>query len=232
MPRLLQLVLAGTLAAAGLGSASAADFQGRLADGTASTTCTVSGPSRCTMFYNPLLDITILNNWNIGEGHWSASAARFSAQALAETAGYNATGLSGWGLPTGDGLAGPGAENQWRSIWNQVGGTFAGLSAQFDGVQQFEDYWSSTPSAANPGSAWIFITAIGGQTSASSIVSFYTVAVRPGDVMTAVPEQPTAAMLLAGLGALLMAVRRRAVPGLRRCGVAGQGPHHALPATG
>ncbi len=41
-------------------------FQGRLADNTASSTCTVSGLNKCTSFYNTTLDITILNNWNIG----------------------------------------------------------------------------------------------------------------------------------------------------------------------
>ena len=52
-----------------MGAAQAAPvFQGRLADGTASATCTVSGTGKCAMFYNTTLNITILNDWNIGTG--------------------------------------------------------------------------------------------------------------------------------------------------------------------
>lgn len=92
-------------------------FQGRLADGTASSTCTVNGPTRCAMFYNPALDITILNDRNIGMGFWSDTAAAGSAQALAASAGAAQTAFTtGWGLPTGDPLQGAGAQDQYLSI--------------------------------------------------------------------------------------------------------------------
>lgn len=88
------------------------------------TPAPVSGASKCTSFYFTTLDITILNDWNIGMGFWSPTAAAFSAQALAEFAGFAAT-------------------NQYLSIWNAVGGTLAGLEAQFDGVQA-GFYWSDS----------------------------------------------------------------------------------------
>ena len=37
-------------------------FEGRLADGTASATCTGSGAAKCAMFYNTTLNVTILND--------------------------------------------------------------------------------------------------------------------------------------------------------------------------
>ena len=97
------------------GTAQAA-FQGRDATGAASGSCTATGPGKCTYFYDTTLNITILNNWNLGTGTWSAGAAPGSAQALVASAGLSASGLTGWVLPTGDGGAAPGALNQYSSI--------------------------------------------------------------------------------------------------------------------
>jgi len=140
------------------------------------------------MFYNPTLNITILNNWNIGQGTWSATATAGSAQALAATAGFYATGLTGWVLPTGNGSVTAGAQNQYLSIFNQAASSFAGLSAQFDGVQS-GDYWSGTEYAPNPDGAWVFRTFDGAQGLVGKNDALYAVAVRPGDVAAAVPEQ-------------------------------------------
>jgi len=57
-----QLTLCAAVASSCLGSASAQTFEGRLADGTPSATRTVFGPNQCTMFFNPTLNITILND--------------------------------------------------------------------------------------------------------------------------------------------------------------------------
>ena len=99
-------VAAGVLlASAGLAQALPfSAFEGRDANGTVNNSSTVTGATKCVMIYDSTLDITILNDWNIGIGFWSATASPGSAQALAETAGFNATGLTGWRLPTGDGL--------------------------------------------------------------------------------------------------------------------------------
>jgi hypothetical protein len=191
------------------GAAHAAPlFQGRLADGTASTTCTVSGPDKCAMFYNTTLDITILNDWSIGTGFWSATAAAGSAQALAETAGAAQTDFTGWFLPTGDRDQAAGALNQYLSIWNDVGATLASLQAQFDGVQS-DVYWSGTEYAPNPGFAWGFRTLVGNQPTGVKSRALYAVAVRPGDVTASVPEPQTLALALLALGATLVARRRR-----------------------
>jgi len=211
MSRIHQIALVALLALSTLSTASAAPvFQGRLADGSASTTCTVSGPTKCTMFYNTTLDITILNNWNIGRGFWSASAVAGSAQALAESAGFSATGLTGWVLPTGANVGGTPAQNQFLSIWNDVGSTLAGLRNQFDGVL-LRDFWSSSEYALNTQLAWGFSTVESGfqQGIAPKNTELYAVAVRRGNVTATVPEPQSLALVMLALAAGLVARRLR-----------------------
>ncbi len=111
-------------------------------------------------------------------------------------------------LPAGDFNVQAGAQDQYESIWNSVGGSHAGLSGQFDGVVS-ADYWSGTVYAPSPGFAWNLGTYNGRQLPTSRDGALFAVAVRPGDVAAAVPEPQTDAMLLLGLGALMVAVRRR-----------------------
>jgi hypothetical protein len=192
----------------GVAGTAQAAFQGRDATGAASGGCTALGPGKCTYFYDTTLNITILNNWNLGTGSWSAIAAPGSTQALAASAGLTTSGLSGWVLPTGDGGAAAGAQNQYLSIWNSVGGSFAGLSGQFDGVQ-VGDYWSATVFAPNPSGAWFVHAAFGGQSVGNQNSPLFAVAVRPGDVAAMVPEPEGYAMGLVGFGTLLAAARWR-----------------------
>jgi hypothetical protein len=209
MSRSSQFALAAAVAGSCLASASAQTFQGRLANGAPSATCTVSGTTKCTMFFNPVLNITILNNWSIGFGSWSANGGAASAQALAASAGLAASGLTGWVLPTGNGFEVAGAQNQYLSIWNQVGSIFTGLNGQFAGVQSADTYWADTEYAPLPGNAWGFSPVLGLQNATGKSFFLDAVAVRPGDVASAVPEPRTYMLLLGGLGALLVVRRRR-----------------------
>jgi len=192
---------------------SAPVFQGRLADNTASATCTASGPDKCTSFYlsdsgdSSFQGFTILNNWNIGQGVWDDGAAPGTAQAIAAAAGLAATGLAGWVLPTGDGTQAAGPRNQFLAIMNAVGGSLSGLQAQFNDVQSFY-YWSGTE-YSSPLFAWTFRSVDGNQSLSSKGSPLYAVAVRPGDVSAAVPEPQTLALALLALGATVVARRRR-----------------------
>ena len=197
------------LASAGLAQALPlpfSAFEGRNADGSVNTTCMASGATKCVMIYDSTLDITILNNWNIGSGIWSATAAAGSAQALAETAGFNATGLTGWRLPSGDRPQPAGPLDEFESIWADVGGTLPGLQSEFDGVQTFF-YWSGSESVASL--AWFFGTDFGFQYPAGKNDQLFAVAVRSGDVVAAVPEPESLALVLVGLVAAGVARRRR-----------------------
>ena len=216
MTTLKTWVAAATMLALSSAAYAAPVFQGRQADGTASLTCTVLGATKCAMFYNTTLNVTILNDWNIGRGIWSGSTppAAGSAQALAESAGAAQTDFTGWFLPTGDGSQGAGALNQYRSIWNDVGSSLAGLQAQFDGLQS-GPYWSGTDFAPDPGTAWLFSIAspFGPNDGDLDIrvqdLTLYAVAVRAGDVTASVPEPQTLALALLALGATVVARRRR-----------------------
>ena len=157
--RIMKRALSGTLGAAAMmalaGAAQAAGFEGRNATNAVDTNCTNWGTNKCVSFYNATLDITILNDWNIGQGTWDVAAAPGSAQAIAAAAGTAATGLSGWVLPT---------LNQYGSITSQVGGRFLDLRLQFAGLNNGGGgYWSSTEYAPDPSQAWVFVTISGTQ---------------------------------------------------------------------
>ena len=209
MSRTSQIALAAALAASCMNSASASSpFEGRLANGAPSSTCTVLGVTKCTMFYDSTLNITILNDWNIGKGPWYANSGAGSVQALAASAGLAASGLTGWVLPSGDGSQVAGTQNQYLSIWKDAGASFVGLSGQFAGVL-FDDYWSGTDYSFNYAYGFNAGGGYAEYLTKTPIDQYYAVAVRPGDVAAAVPEPQSYAMLLAGLGALMVVVRRR-----------------------
>ncbi len=181
--------------------AQASTFQGQDANGAFDNSCTVSGAGKCAMYYDATLNIEILNNWSIGRGSWS------QAQALAETAGFDATGLTGWVLPTGNGSDAAGSQNQYLSIWNAVGSSLAGLQAQFDGAQA-SYYWSG--SEFSPGAAaWLINAYNGSQSVVGEDGGDFAVAVRAGEI-SAVPLPGAAWLLLSGLLGPISLWRRKA----------------------
>jgi hypothetical protein len=78
----------------------------------------------------------------------------------------------------------------------------------FESLQSYA-YWSGTEYPPDSDFAWWFMNDYGFQTSYGGKTSvLYAVAVRPGDVPV-VPEPQTYAMLLLGMSAVLLAVRRQ-----------------------
>jgi hypothetical protein len=73
---------------------------------------------------------------------------------------------------------------------------------------QSDYYWSDTEYAPDPSDAWVIVTYDGYQGGVDKLYSFYALAVSPGDV-AAVPEAETYALMLAGLGLVGFAARRR-----------------------
>lgn len=188
-------------------------LEGRTDKGTVDLTCTPHGglgKDRCVMFYDSSLNVTVLNNWNIGLGTWSSSAVGGSAQKMADDAGFAASGLHGWVLPTGDIQQADGPENQFSSFLHAGAGDVASVVAQFDGVQLGEvGYWTSSTVWNGIGNYPVFRTAQGGSFLSIAEASKWVVAIRPGDVALAVPEPPTYALIASGLFVLANVVRRR-----------------------
>ena len=71
-------------------------------------------------------------------------------------------------------------------------------------------YWFGTENALDKNHAWYFENRGGYQSGDTDKANlFHAMAVRPGDVLAAVPESETYAMMLAGLSALGVLARRR-----------------------
>lgn len=96
-----------------------------------------------------------------------------------------------------------------KAYYNTTGTLQAGYGVTNTGPfqnLQSSVYWSGLGYAQSPGSAWVFLTYIGEQGYGAG--GYDAMAVLPGNV-AAVPEADAWAMLLAGLGLVGVAMRRR-----------------------
>src|SRR4030065_719954 len=192
--RMTALALSAALA----GTAHAA-LQGRDLDGNGAT---------FEAYYDTALDITWLADANYAKTQFEESgglAGNVDGAMTWEVAkvwvqGLNAYGLSGWQLPS--------AEPFYGVDFSVYQG------APFINVQA-NPYWFDELYVEDPSYAWTFYGLnFGGRVTNSANSEFYAWAVRPGDVAT-IPEPETYAMLLAGLGLVGAAARRRKQPKLQ-----------------
>ena len=105
-----------------------------------------------------------------------------------------------------------GSANEFLQLWDDVdlaspGGSLAGLQSEFDGVQS-DVYWSGSEYGALYAYNFSTVTGDQGYLDLKS-VQFFAVAVRSGDVVAAVPEPESLALVLVGLVAAGVARRRR-----------------------
>lgn len=140
----------------------------------------------------------VSNNGSKDYGYAKAGVGWGSASELGHLF-YVALGNKGYCTPND---SSPGSCQQ-QSGWGLTN------TGGFQNVQSYY-YWSGTEHAPIPGVAWTFDTDDGYQVDVAKRYGLYAMAVRPGDV-AAVPEPQTYAMLLLGLGAAVVARRRRPV---------------------
>ncbi len=181
-------------------NAQAIVFQGQRANGAFDPNCTVgASANQCVMYWDALDGIEILNNWDIGNGLITNIS---SAIALADTAGFAATGVKGWVLPTGQVNSPAGSFNQYLSIWNQLGGSISGLQGQFANVVN-NIYWTSSSAPQCTISA--FSTNNGNSNGIGPFSQAYATAVHIG----AVPLPSTGWLLISSIGGLGVFARKR-----------------------
>lgn len=70
-------------------------------------------------------------------------------------------------------------------------------------------YWTDTEYAPVPGLSWMFRTNLGHQDVDNQVNRFYAIAVRPGDVVNAVPEPESMALVLMAFATAGVVRRRR-----------------------
>ena len=177
------------------------------------------------LIYDSTLNITWLADWNYAKTsgfHVDGAMDWDTANSWASGLVYG--GFDDWRLPSalnadGSGPCGPAFDcvesEMGHMIYNNWGATrgqdfFMGSNAAnlalFTNVQA-GPYWFGTEYAPDRDSAWFLYTASTGgfQTYVSKRPPLFAVAVRNGDV----PEPQSIALMVAGLGAVVM-VRRRA----------------------
>ena len=133
--------------------------------------------------------------------------------AKAWAAGLTVGTFSGWSLPSADPACGTifGCTNSqmgelyYTALGNVAFGPLSN-TGPFKNLQSFV-YWSGTEYAPFPIYAWYFVTYDGVQGAFHKVFGLYALAVRPGDV-AAVPEPGKVALLLVGLGAMVVVGRR------------------------
>lgn len=180
------------------------------------------------LIFDDVLNITWLADANYAQtsGYDSDGRMNFSA---ANTWAANLVygGYTDWRLPTALNQDGTGpcagfnctSSEMGHMYYNNLGataspsgilsGTNTANLALFTNLQSYI-YWPGTVFAPlSTVAAWTFYTSNGEQTVNGQGIEVYAWAVRSGDVVAAIPEPETYALLLAGLGVLGFMARRR-----------------------
>lgn len=189
----------------------------------------LNGDTLTDAFYDTDRDITWLRDANVnGTMTWAAANAWAS--------GYSIGIYDDWRLPTvvqldsacSDSLIAVGSFGVQNFGFNCTGsemghlfytelGNASGSITNVGGFLNLQSraYWSGTEYAPNPDDAWGFNSGIGYQGATNKSNQFFTMAVRPGDVLaTQVPEPESLLLAMTALSVLALVRRRRAIGSL------------------
>lgn len=159
----------------------------------------LNGDTVVDAFYDIDLDITWLRDANVnGAMDWDS--------AVAWADGFSLGGYGDWRLPSMgicDITTGCHGVNEMSTLWGQLGagtGDFQNLGGY---------YW--TANEFPPDYAWFFpfVTPYPGYYIRPKGTELLAMAVHPGDIGAPIPEAASMALMLAGLGASAVMVRRR-----------------------
>lgn len=209
MKKLSVLAAVAVIMTVSTGSQAApAPLEGRTIAGAA----VASNDPNAFFEYDPNLNITWLRDWN-ANGPMGWDAAKVWAAALAPG------GFTGWRLPSAANVGGNTtcygfdcSGSEFGYMWYTELGNAHSLTNTGD-FQNFQSniYWLDRIQPGN-GSPFAFYTSgvlAGYQGDSAPNNLLNAVAVRNGDVLTAVPEPQTFAMMLAGLLITGLLLRRR-----------------------
>lgn len=160
----------------------------------------LNGDTVTDAFYDTDLNITWLRDANVnGRMNW------FAAVGWADSFSFG--GYTDWRLPTSDTCSGFNCiGSEMGHLWYADLGNLAGAMTNTGDFQNLQSdiYWSGLD-AGFLDSAWYFGTYNGTQGYVFRSSPVYAMAVRPGDVATAIPEPESYALMLAGLAVLALA---------------------------
>jgi hypothetical protein len=160
-------------------------------------------------FFDTDLNITWLRDTGLNPRSTFAQADTWAANLVVGN-------VSDWRLPTSDVScqASNCSKSEMGHLFYTELGNHSAInvnSGSFQGLA-LGPYWSGNKDALRPGQAWVFTFFDGFQYSAALSQPYSAMAVRDGDVAAVlVPEPKTDAMLLAGLGFMVLIARRRKV---------------------
>lgn len=166
----------------------------------------VDGSSASAVFlYDTDLKITWLRDAN-QNGNWDWVTAKSWASGLTVGA------YGGWRLPLSDTscITYDCTASEMGHLWyEELGNPARGPMTNAGNFRNLQSagYWSSSDYSTRY--AWHFSTSDGYQGPFLKTYAQYALAVRPGDVLAAVPEPETFALMLSGLGVLGFVARRR-----------------------
>lgn len=198
----LPLLLAGLILVMGLSGTAQAALQGRDLNGSLGS---------FEAYYDTALDITWLADANVnGQMNWADANAWAASLSIADN--VNNITYDNWRLPTVTDTGHPDCDNVYNitptCTVNMATGEMADLDTSVFTNLQGDGYWSATEYEPPNDFAWVVYFSHDTQGAYDKVNNFFALAVSPGDVV-AVPEADTWAMLLAGLGLVGFAARRR-----------------------